>query len=349
MIIIGSKFNSFRLFIVFYCLSVFWVMMSFLGCKQPIKITPPERAPLSGDVTLLWNEIPGADAYNVYVSDMPGVTKASGYKIQNVTNPFRVNQLKPGKTYFFVVTVINASGESQESKELAYYSVAEKIGLIYWKSLFDEPIQNLVVASAEKGKEIEATPEREELKSDTHGDNITADKIASFNIANINLQQSKEKEAVTGGTSAEISETSKSAAVPVETGRDRNATKLEEMRLRAAQMLTDSHFYIFFEKNSNELSPKAIEKLDRIHKILAENSGAKVNLNGYSDSSGAAYMNQMVSEVRANSVKGYLSGKGIKPSRIMAFGHGARNSLASNNSEEGRRLNRRVEIELIMP
>jgi OOP family OmpA-OmpF porin len=57
----------------------------------------------------------------------------------------------------------------------------------------------------------------------------------------------------------------------------------------------------------------------------------------------------MVSEIRALSVKSYLSGKGIKPSRMMAFGHGAQKFIASNKSAEGRRLNRRVEIELIIP
>ncbi len=108
-------------------------------------------------------------------------------------------------------------------------------------------------------------------------------------------------------------------------------------------------FYIFFEQDSNELSPKAIEKLNRIYEILANNPAAKLALNGYSDSIGSPSYNRMVSEYRAHSVKIYLSGKRIKPSRMMAFGHGAQKFIASNKSAEGRRLNRRVEIELIIP
>ena len=72
-------------------------------------------------------------------------------KSPNVTNPFKINQLEPGKTYYFVVTVVNGSGESKESKELSYTAVADKIGLIYWKNLFDKSIQEYKSSTPEKG------------------------------------------------------------------------------------------------------------------------------------------------------------------------------------------------------
>jgi outer membrane protein OmpA-like peptidoglycan-associated protein len=74
-----------------------------------------------------------------------------------------------------------------------------------------------------------------------------------------------------------------------------------------------------------------------------------LKLNGYTDSIGTPSYNQIVSEIRAFSVKSYLSGKEIKPSRMITFGHGAQKYIASNKSAEGRYLNRRVEIELIIP
>ena len=159
----------------------------------------------------------------------------------------------------------------------------------------------------------------------------------------------EESVADTADIEEDLTENSKPTNVFAETGSDHNLSGLEEIRLKAAQMLASSHFYIFFETNSNELSRKAIEKLDRIYKILSKKIDAKLTLNGYSDSIGALSINQMVSEVRAYSVKSYLSGRGIKPSRIMALGHGAEKSLASNKIEEGRRLNRRVEIDLTIP
>ena len=102
---------------------------------------------------------------------------------------------------------------------------------------------------------------------------------------------------------------------------------------------------IYFNSNSNELSEKAIGKLDRIAEFLLKNPKAEITINGYSDSTGTASFNQVVSESRANSVKTYLIGKRVNPSKMKAIGHGAQKFLSNNQTEEGRRLNRRVEIE----
>jgi len=118
---------------------------------------------------------------------------------------------------------------------------------------------------------------------------------------------------------------------------------------KSIELLADSVFMIFFEQNSNDLSQKAVEKLDQVFEILVKNPKTEVTLNGYSDSTGAAAYNEMISEIRANAVKNYLVGKGVEPFRITAFGHGSQNFIASNKSAQGRRLNRRVEIELINP
>jgi outer membrane protein OmpA-like peptidoglycan-associated protein len=118
---------------------------------------------------------------------------------------------------------------------------------------------------------------------------------------------------------------------------------------KSAEMLVDSVFMIFFKQNSNALSEKAVEKLDRVFEILSKNSNTEIILNGYSDSIGPASYNEMISEIRANAVKSYLIGKGIAPFRMTAFGHGSQNFIASNKSAEGRQLNRRVEIEIINP
>ena len=134
----GNKTNHFAIMFIFYCLWSLWVIILLSGCT-------------SGKATLLWNEIPGATSYNVYEYRSPGVTKLSGSKIRNATNPLTINELEPGKTYYFVVTVVNELGESEESRELSYTAVANKIGLIYFKDLFDKSIQVYKSSTAEKG------------------------------------------------------------------------------------------------------------------------------------------------------------------------------------------------------
>ena len=103
---------------------------------------------------------------------------------------------------------------------------------------------------------------------------------------------------------------------------------------------------INFKYNSNELPPESFEALDRIAGFLKQNPADSVDIKGYTDSSGSRSYNISVSEFRANTIKTYLVGKGVPAARITATGLGPENPLAANDTEEGRRKNRRVEIEL---
>ena len=72
------------------------------------------------DVTLGWDSVPNATSYNIYWSDRPGVSKQNGTKISGVKNPYTMKGLIKGKKYYFVVTAVNASGESRESEEFSF-------------------------------------------------------------------------------------------------------------------------------------------------------------------------------------------------------------------------------------
>ena len=150
----GNKIVHSVIIFSFYCLGSLGAIMSFSGCNQSTADIPPASTLKSGMATLLWNEVPGASSYNIYVSRTPGVTKLSGFKIPNVTNPFKITQLEPGKTYYFVVTAVDGSGESEVSQELSYTAVANKIGLIYFKDLFDKPLLDPASGTAGKGTVI---------------------------------------------------------------------------------------------------------------------------------------------------------------------------------------------------
>ncbi len=103
---------------------------------------------------------------------------------------------------------------------------------------------------------------------------------------------------------------------------------------------------IYFNRDSNELLPAETLKLDKLAETLSRQPQMQLTLNGYSDAVGSADYNLMVSESRASSIKAYLVARGVDPHRIAVVGKGARDFAAGNDSEEGRSLNRRVEIEI---
>ncbi|MGD9078765.1 MAG: fibronectin type III domain-containing protein [Desulfobacterales bacterium] len=132
----------------FYFLWFLLAIISLSACSENI---PPASDLVSGEVTLSWIEVPDAISYNVYGSTSPGVTKFSGFKFRNTPNPFTITQLQPDKTYYFVVTVITDSGESEESKELSYTAVMNKVGFIDFKNIIDKPIKDQKSKTSEKG------------------------------------------------------------------------------------------------------------------------------------------------------------------------------------------------------
>jgi OOP family OmpA-OmpF porin len=78
--------------------------------------------------------------------------------------------------------------------------------------------------------------------------------------------------------------------------------------------------------------------------VYQKNPGLRVEVQGFTDSIGTEEYNQGLSERRANAVKDYLVERGVNPEKISAKGYGELNPVASNDTKEGRALNRRVEF-----
>lgn len=103
---------------------------------------------------------------------------------------------------------------------------------------------------------------------------------------------------------------------------------------------------IFFASGADDIPPGEIGKLDRIAAALNKSPATVVSLHGFSDASGKATQNFILSVGRADSVKRYLAGKGCPADQVLVIGHGAAKFLGDNDTETGRRLNRRVEVEI---
>jgi OmpA-OmpF porin, OOP family len=100
-----------------------------------------------------------------------------------------------------------------------------------------------------------------------------------------------------------------------------------------------------FAFDSAELTPQAEVTLDEVARRLREHTDVRIRIEGHTDSRGSAQYNQGLSERRANSVRDYLASQGIAANRMMSVGYGEERPVASNETDEGRALNRRVEID----
>ena len=101
---------------------------------------------------------------------------------------------------------------------------------------------------------------------------------------------------------------------------------------------------VTFATGSVVLVPKAKLTLDRVVQTLADYPEMTIEVRGYTDSVGRRILNMALSQRRADSVKQYLTGKGIDGKRIQTRGFGPDFPVASNDTAEGRAQNRRIEF-----
>ncbi len=104
---------------------------------------------------------------------------------------------------------------------------------------------------------------------------------------------------------------------------------------------------IYFDFDKAELRPESKTQMDQVLQFLVDNPKVKVEFDGHTCSIGRADYNQKLSEDRALAVYQYLNDRGISKKRISSFGFGETKPLQSNDSEELRQQNRRVEFVII--
>ena len=143
------------------------------------------------------------------------------------------------------------------------------------------------------------------------------------------------------------SDQAKSVTLPI-TDATETPKDLEPNRSKIAPLpLMKAKVSIQFDINSNEIDADSYPVLERVAQYLVEHPEQVVNVRGYTDASGSSGYNETVSRFRANAVKTYLIGKGVVADKIKIFAMSDADPVESNDTAEGRKKNRRVEIEFV--
>jgi outer membrane protein OmpA-like peptidoglycan-associated protein len=104
---------------------------------------------------------------------------------------------------------------------------------------------------------------------------------------------------------------------------------------------------ITFALNSADLNSQFFSALEGVGVVLKEYNKTVVEVAGHTDSSGSDQYNLQLSQRRAQAVAGYLASQGVKNERLITVGAGEAHPVASNDSEQGRSANRRVELTIV--
>ncbi len=112
------------------------------------------------------------------------------------------------------------------------------------------------------------------------------------------------------------------------------------------QILDSALALVAFNSNSAVLTRKSQNILQEVAGLLRKYPEARLEIRGHTDSSGPAARNMELSMQRARSAANYISQQGIDITRLVAYGYGESQPIASNNTRDGKRTNRRVEFEL---
>lgn len=115
------------------------------------------------------------------------------------------------------------------------------------------------------------------------------------------------------------------------------------------QKLKDVFDNLVFEFNKDVIKPSSYSYLDELADVMVQEPTWKLQIIGHTDNKGSEEYNLDLSTRRANSVKKYLISKGVKEDIITYEGRGETEPIDTNDTEQGREKNRRVEFVIIKP
>ena len=170
---------------------------------------------------------------------------------------------------------------------------------------------------------------------------------AAIDLANQQAALAKQQAAQ---AKAAAEQASSEAAKAQQENTDLKAQLLQQLnavvqtRATARGLIVNLASGISFTTGRSELLPAGREKLARVAGIILAHPGLKLEVEGYTDSTGSDDFNQKLSEKRAEAARDYLVSQGVRTDNIVSRGLGKANPVDSNDTASGRQNNRRVEL-----
>ncbi len=230
---------------------------------------------------------------------------------------------------------------SKEEKALASNLLKDIKGITKINNLLKVQTLKPIIKEVESidNENRELIQEREEINISTtevSEENNSSDLNTTIEDSNISTKDNN--------NTAELNSTNQQAVEKIDTNltKENNETNQSSCQEELDNILSKRK--IQFAHNSSNIEKSSYQQLNQISTILKECSKSIIVIDGYSDNRGNPKYNQRLSQQRANKVKLYLISKGIDKKSIKAFGHGAQNPIASNDTKEGREKNRRIEF-----
>ncbi len=131
---------------------------------------------------------------------------------------------------------------------------------------------------------------------------------------------------------------------------DTQAVRFIEIKMTPITAASEKSFVlqnIFFQTGSAVLLKSSFAELKKLQQTLVDHPSMKIEISGHTDNTGTDEINEKLSEERAKAVHQYLIDHNIDSSRLTYAGHGSSKPIASNDTEQGRKQNRRTEFRIL--
>lgn len=256
-----------------------------------------------------------------------GAPKNLGRSLNTAKDEFGYLFSARGKKAFFSSNRIKGKGEQD------IYKVE------YEEDLFPS---NLCVLSGrvldEQGLPLEATV----VLVDLHAQEAFVETSSNFNTGKFQWPLESGKEYGVRVEREGYVFSSKNVSIPINSGYLENVYEVVLSKVEAKSIIVLGN--VFFDVGESSLDFKSRNELFRLGQFLKDNDKIEIEVSGHTDNQGSEESNQLLSEKRAESVKQFLNSQGVESRRIFIKGYGSTKPLMSNDNEQGRAKNRRIEV-----